>query len=437
MHLKKMFPLVILAAGEGRRMGEVKPLVRLLGLTLLERAILNFREAGINKFYVVVGYKKKEVKKHIEKIREKYGVDVEVIENEEWKKGNGTSVLAVHGHVKKFFVTMVDHVFEANVIKDFVEGVNGEKCQLLVDRNVENVFDIEEATKVKMGGERIVDIGKELKEYDAIDTGLFFFTDEIFEAMEKAIRKGKAGVTDGVKILAEKGKMYGYAKNEGYWIDTDTKDALKTAERLILKSIPKKEDGFISFYLNRRFSLKISSKLCNFNISPNILTIVSFLIAVAGSMLFIFGRYLYTVLGGIAIQIASIIDGCDGEIARMKFLASEYGAWLDTILDRYADAIIVILVTYNGWMIYRENIIWVLGFFSLLGFIMASYSRKEYELRYGKKMQDSVMNKLSKRDIRLFSVFLGSLFNMAFEFMVVIAMLHHVALLWNLLRRKK
>jgi len=431
-----MFPLVILAAGKGRRMGETKPLVKLLGLTLLERTILAFKEAGIDKFYVVVGYKKDVVSKHVEELKKNYGIDIDVIENDEWEKGNGTSVLAVRNYVKKFFVTMVDHVFERNVIKDFVESIDGKKCMLLVEKNIEEVFEIEEATKVKTKEDKIIDIGKGLKEYDAIDTGLFFFTEEIFGAIEEAMRKNNANVTDGVKILAEKGKMYWYAKKKGYWVDVDTKKALKVAEKLILKSIPKKEDGFISFYLNRKISLKISSKLCNFNISPNLMTTISFLVAIAGSIFFLSGKYLYTILGGIAIQIASIIDGCDGEIARMKFLASRYGAWFDTILDRYADAIITTFITYNGWVIYKENIIWILGFFSLLGFIMASYSRKEYELRYGEKMHGGIMDKLSKRDIRLFSMFIGSFFNMAFEFMVAIAILHHATIVWNLWRKK-
>ena len=59
----KKFPAVILAAGEGRRLRGVKPkpLTKLLGLTLLERALLTCKEAGIKKFYVVVGYKKREV----------------------------------------------------------------------------------------------------------------------------------------------------------------------------------------------------------------------------------------------------------------------------------------------------------------------------------------------------------------------------------------
>jgi len=434
MYLRKVFPLVILAAGEGRRMGEVKPLVKLLGLTFLERTILSFNEAGITKFYVVVGYKKEEVKKHVEEIR-KRGIDVETIDNDEWEKGNGTSVLAIRGKEKKFFVTMVDHFFEKDVIKDFIENV-GRRNTLLIDKEIDKVFNIHEATKVKLKGNKIIDIGKELKEYDAVDTGLFFFNEEIFEAIEEAMKEGNASLAAGVRKLAEKGKIYGHEKKRGYWIDADTKEELRIAEKLILKSIPKKEDGIISFNLNRKVSLKISKWLCNFNISPNLMTILSFLTAIAGSILFYFGKYIYTALAGIIIQFASIIDGCDGEIARLKFLSSPYGAWLDTILDRYADAIMAIFVTYNGWLIYRSIIIWFFGLFSLLAFLMASYSRKEYELRYNKKLEGKI-DKLSKRDIRIFSIFIGSLFNKAFEFMVVIAMLHHIIVAIDLARRRK
>ena len=433
-----MPPLVILAAGRGRRMGAPsKPLVRLLGLTLLERSVLTFREAGIKKFYVIVGYKKEKVKKHVEEIARKYNVDIEAIESKEWEKGNGATLMALDGIVKKFFLTMADHIFEKSIVENFVKKAANEKCYLAVDTDINSVIDIDEATKVKMDGKRIVNIGKDINDYNGVDMGLFFFNDSIFDALKRAMENGKANLTDGVKLLAESGKLYGIEKEHGFWIDTDNPKNLEIAEKMLISSLSKKEDGFISYNINRKISTKISKKLCITNIKPNYITVLSFLLSIFGGLLFIFSEYLYTAIAGILVQISSIIDGCDGEIARLKFMATPFGAWLDTILDRYADAIISIFITYNGWMIYKNIIVWPLGMLAMLSFLMASYSRKEYELRYGKKLDEGTIDNLSKRDIRLFSIFAGAIINHAFEAMVAISILHHVAIITNFVRRGK
>jgi len=57
-------------------------------------------------------------------------------------------------------------------------------------------------------------------------------------------------------------------------------------------------------------------------------------------------------------QISSIIDGCDGEIARLKFQTSEFGGWYDAILDRYADAFLLFSLTYYVYFL-GENLLYL------------------------------------------------------------------------------
>ncbi len=86
---------LILAAGRGSRIveeGESKPLIPLLGLPLLERTILTAHRAGLAEFLVVTGYQGERVEVFLSDLRRRRHLSIEAIENEEWKKGNGTSL---------------------------------------------------------------------------------------------------------------------------------------------------------------------------------------------------------------------------------------------------------------------------------------------------------------------------------------------------------
>jgi CDP-L-myo-inositol myo-inositolphosphotransferase len=78
-------------------------------------------------------------------------------------------------------------------------------------------------------------------------------------------------------------------------------------------------------------------------------------------------------------QISSIIDGCDGEIARLKFQTSEFGGWYDAILDRYADAFLLFSLTYYVYFL-GENLLYLfIGFLAIIGSFVNSYTADKYD----------------------------------------------------------
>jgi len=90
---------LIIAAGKGSRLKsltivEPKPLIQLLGLSLIERIILTARQAGIDEFVIVIGYLEEKIKDKLGDGK-RYGVKITYIENLEWQRGNGVSVLKV------------------------------------------------------------------------------------------------------------------------------------------------------------------------------------------------------------------------------------------------------------------------------------------------------------------------------------------------------
>ena len=87
--------------------------------------------------------------------------------------------------------------------------------------------------KVQTRGDRVVAIGKNLRDYDAIDTGLFICPLEIFAYLERAKKDGDCSVADGVRLVAEERKVRAIDIGSAWWQDVDTPDMLRRAEEVM------------------------------------------------------------------------------------------------------------------------------------------------------------------------------------------------------------
>src|SRR5712671_2235727 len=177
---------VILMAGQGSRLrgpddAFLKPFVPLLGRPLISYALDTLIRAGITSVNFVVGY---ESGRMIEQVKQLIPSDLSAsfIENRDWQKQNGISLLAAAGHVSKpFLLTMSDHLFDGAVVDRLLDSSEPGFLNIAVDRKLDSIFDLEDAMKVQTCGDRITDIGKNLRHYDAIDTGLFVSPVQIFD----------------------------------------------------------------------------------------------------------------------------------------------------------------------------------------------------------------------------------------------------------------
>ena len=108
---------------------------------------------------------------------------------------------------------------------------------------------------------------------------------------------------------------------------------IPACERAFLRGHGKSQDGLVSRYLNRRVSRAVSRGLLKFPITPNAWSVAIFALPLIASLIFLRGSYGAFVLGCLIFQLYSMLDGCDGEIARAKFLQTEFGRRLDSFLD--------------------------------------------------------------------------------------------------------
>jgi len=237
---------VVLAAGNGDRFQNGSPQSKLLqpvlGQPLILRTLATAREAGISSFEIVVGYQADRMRDTIRRGAPR-GAAVNFIYNPEWQLENGVSVLAARHRLRdrRFALLMGDHLFEAAVLSGLLRmRVAPDESILAIDARPAPPEVAAEATKVRMTGDRITAIGKELRTYDALDTGLFVCSPTLFGALDAARKAGDTTLSGGIRRLASRGLMRGADVGAATWYDIDTLADLATAET-ILASCPEPE----------------------------------------------------------------------------------------------------------------------------------------------------------------------------------------------------
>ena len=232
------YQAVILAAGEGQRLrpeGYLKPLTPVLGITLLERTILACSGAGITECIVVLGYGNESIGARLNEFADRAGIPVRGVENPHWEEGNGTSALAARTHVSgPFLLTMCDHVFDPAALRALVNaGKEDAECLLAVDYRIDEVFRLDDATKVQLTNDTITAIGKNLQFYTAVDAGLFFCRPKVFDALQEARDAGEGSLSAGWRRLIPQRLFQAMDIGEAFWIDVDTPESLQHAERIL------------------------------------------------------------------------------------------------------------------------------------------------------------------------------------------------------------
>ena len=138
-----------------------------------------------------------------------------------------------------------------------------------------------------------------------------------------------AGVLEAVAKLRDLfDSAHGLPEGAGRFVLTAPND-LPAAEAWLLRSLIKPNEGFMSRHFERRISLALTRRLCATRITPNAITLVSLTIGLAGAPFFLSAAPRYQLVGALLFLAHSILDGCDGELARLKFLESRWGALLD------------------------------------------------------------------------------------------------------------
>ena len=176
-------------------------------------------------------------------------------------------------------------------------------------------------------------------------------------------------------------------------------------------------DGLVSRYLNRPLSRPAARLLAPTPVTPNMVTVFTLLLACAAGAMVAAG---WTIAGGVAIQAVSVIDGVDGDLARLKLMSTRFGAVLDAVTDRYADAIML-----GGMTIYAVRFEdlprpEVMGMIALAAALTVSYSRARIEASMSVEPSDGVFG-LASRDVRSLIAAIGTVLGQCYWTLAVLA----------------
>ena len=215
---------LILAAGRGVHIGDPDTpncLTRLGPVMLIERTLRVLHGAGVRQVAITLGWQSQLIRQAIAAPAAKLGLTVTFFDNADWEGPNGLSVQVAREFVtERTLLVMADQIAAPALVQQLCRlPAAGDKTVLCVDRDLARVFDIDDATKVKLRGSAVVAIGKQLGAPDAVSAGLFVMSPSLLTALAHL---STPSLTEGVQAAADEGLVEAHDVGVQLWQDVDS-----------------------------------------------------------------------------------------------------------------------------------------------------------------------------------------------------------------------
>lgn len=246
--MSEVTDLLLLAAGKGTRLrgiGDLKPLVEVGGRALIGWAMRAAAQAGVTRVIVVSGYLADRLEPVARRCAHESGLDIAIVHNTDFESPNGKSVLAAAPVLgDSFYLAMCDHIVSPDLYRRLGNvALAAGHVALGVDRRLDNPdVDLEDVTRVATMAGQIARIGKLLEPYDAFDTGVFRAGGALLDAIAASgARDADWSISGGMTALAAAGRAVAIDVGDAFWIDVDSPDMVRRAQRWITGHGPKAE----------------------------------------------------------------------------------------------------------------------------------------------------------------------------------------------------
>jgi phosphatidylglycerophosphate synthase len=188
-------------------------------------------------------------------------------------------------------------------------------------------------------------------------------------------------------------------------------------------------DGIVSRHFNRRLSKPLARILRRTPLTPNTVTSFNLALAFAVAGMIALG---WNIAGGIGIQLASVSDGIDGELARLKSMSTRFGAVFDAVSDRYADAMMLGGMTVYALRFEDLPRAEVVGVLALAGALTVSFSRARIEASLGAVSQNDALFGWASRDVRSLIAAIGTVMGQCYWTLIALATLSCLTVFWRI-----
>ena len=393
------------------------PLTVVGGLSLLQRTILTLQRAGITRLVVLGGDKTEAMQRQLQGDR-RIQIEVGWLPIREFPPSDPRTWEGLSGMLgSSYLVAGTRAVFSPGlVIRLREEGRKGDP--VLVLRNVEVRQDLPSHFGVPMAPQGVKGHGRGESEAaggvvtlePAVASSLFI---DLVSIPEGFTTPGWVNPHDSphpLRTALERGLRSGQVKVlplEADWyqeVRTGAPEEVASAEWTLLRSLKGGLEGFVDRLFNRKCSKWITRWLVGTPLTPNGVTILATAVGLLAAAAFGLGGYAEGIIGALLFQLSTILDCCDGEVARLKFLESSTGEQLDVVLDN-----VVHVALYAGiaWASYRDNwgpVALLFGWLAMLGNLFAFVVVQKATRMRGaldpdrRRYVDSILNSLVSRD---------------------------------------
>jgi phosphatidylglycerophosphate synthase len=285
---------IILA--QGLPVGSV--LARVGELPILLRAILGAQKAGASRIVVIVDDGASQFR-----IQEELGRTGRLPESVEWRQSGAGEIAPIlqdlAGYALRVVLIAADRTYHPSLHRRVAEWMGDSALALVTDRQPVGIYGMTAARMVELAnqcppGTRTIEASQE------------WFTS-----------------SDAVVCVPVPGSQ---------WQHVLTSEDRLAAEQKLDQWLVKPTDGVFA-RMNRKVSIPISRQVIKYPITPNMVSLFTLGVSFLAGVFFAFGGRANMLAGAVLSVLASILDGCDGEVARLTFQESAFGCWLETICD--------------------------------------------------------------------------------------------------------
>lgn len=317
--------------------GTAGPLTQVVGIGLFQRAVLTLQRAGIRQLIVLAGPEEDQLKQALSR-GPRVTIPVRWMPIREFPLDDPRTWEAMAAEVPGFcLVASVRAVFSRALIESLRREVQ-EGQAILVAQPLGRRRAGDRRVSVKVQAERLLAFGSSrADEATLVAADLLVLPAGLMAAAQDVqAPAGAVPIRRWIELAAIDGRVR-VLRTDGHpsqWYqDVRTQADVPVAERKLFFSLKGEFEGFIDRYFNRKLSRWFTRIFLAVGASPNAITMVATVVGLLAAVGFGLGTYQSAIVAALLFQFAAVIDCCDGEVARLTFTESPFGAWLDIAMD--------------------------------------------------------------------------------------------------------
>jgi phosphatidylglycerophosphate synthase len=331
----------------GRGLTDIGPLTHIGGLSLFQRTVLTLQRGGIRQLIVLAG-PDEELLKHALARGPRVTIPVRWMPVREFPLDDPRTWESLAAELRGFcLIAGVQAVFSKGLIEHLRQTVRDGEA-LVVTREAgpsEPSANRRNPAVALLEGRLISFQNDRNQESRQVAADLVVLPANILNPPNgtAATATGRAADSSGmipVRRWLERAAVEGRvrvvtaASQAGLWYrDVWDQASAGSAERTLFRSLKGEAEGFVDRYFNRTFSRLLTRMFLRLRCSPNAITMVATAVGLLSALGFGLSTYQAGIVAALLFQLAAVIDCCDGEVARLTFTESSFGAWLDIAMD--------------------------------------------------------------------------------------------------------